>query len=1011
MLEMDHEIGKSTSPPKLLKVTDYPTWKERFENYLKFTDIRMWMCIYEGYVAPTVEFEGSKRVPTFANMKEDDRKMYEAEHKAHSAITMCLPMEILHTFKSYRTSKELWEALERRFQGNTQVRESRIELLKTQFMVFKYMKDENLDDLINRFYHLMTELDSNCVTFTDIEKRNKLLNSLPPKWDLYAVMIKENSEYSNWTLEDVIGKLRAYDMGMQQKETNADFVQNPSLYHGKKVSSTVSSTGGVTAFFSGEADSLDEQNDAEGNYAFVATGDSGKSRVPQIGNNGNRIKAMPMSVKSAEDHLALLASFVASYENYIQGKASDPALLDEDYEQLDPNDLEEMDLQWQLAMLSLRTKRLINRTGKKFVGGKTGFDKTKVKCYNCQGFGHFARECQRPKQFDNNSSGRTNFSYSSNSNTQSPGNTSNSRALVVQQDGSYDWNNCVDKPAPETKALMAEITEDSVLSEELIQIISEDDHVSTNQKQENSERESEPKVADTTRECSNVRNAEKEIFNLELDVGSSLEEAIAYMADLEAPTNQQVILDLNLIINICRACDKMSSKVKNLVEVNDSLNKQVLNYNQLKEENIFLNSKISDYKTQSKADNEDLKVLSCKVNEQIQIIDMARDTVAEKTREIASKQTELAEAQVKIVELNRKLDQFQNSKFILNHVLSTQKQANDVTGLGYNEVPPPFNDNYTFAKTDGIKFVKSTGSEQSSQSDKIPETEKSKESVTAKPAKSEISQDVKVTSVLKKSPEVTDRTGSVSITNSQNISPSKTLKKVQFVEEKNSKLKNKVVEDERSESHASNFDSSDKSNAKDIPTKKQLSCFICREKGHVASICPNKKDKATSKSSRKGSSPQKLHRTNQPSPPKPSVSSSTSVPTTSIGNQGKTGLGYSEKTQFSRTQPRSYPRSTTPNRSFTPNRPQTTYQRSQTPSRTSTPNRSTSTNKFSDYRPSYNTNYQRPLNQRVTDSSTPKSTVNSQKPKTPSDGYLREFKFVDENGRPKTVMAWVPHDN
>ena len=28
-----------------------------------------------------------------------------------------------------------------------------------------------------------------------------------------------------------------------------------------------------------------------------------------------------------------------------------------------------------------------------------------------------------------------------------------------------------------------------------------------------------------------------------------------------------------------------------------------------------------------------------------------------------------------------------------------------------------------------------------------------------------------------------------------------------------------------------------------------------------------------------------------------------------------------------------------------------------------------------------------------------------------NDGYLREFTFVDENGRPKTVMAWVPHDN
>ena len=27
------------------------------------------------------------------------------------------------------------------------------------------------------------------------------------------------------------------------------------------------------------------------------------------------------------------------------------------------------------------------------------------------------------------------------------------------------------------------------------------------------------------------------------------------------------------------------------------------------------------------------------------------------------------------------------------------------------------------------------------------------------------------------------------------------------------------------------------------------------------------------------------------------------------------------------------------------------------------------------------------------------------------NGYLKEFKFIDENGQPKTVMAWVPRDN
>ncbi|MFS7967231.1 hypothetical protein Hanom_Chr09g00783351 [Helianthus anomalus] len=62
---------------------------------------------------------------------------------------------------------------------------------------------------------------------------------------------------------------------------------------------------------------------------------------------------MPMSVKSAKNQLSLLASFGASYQKYIR-KITDPVALDEDYEHIDSCDLDEMDIQWQMAMISIR---------------------------------------------------------------------------------------------------------------------------------------------------------------------------------------------------------------------------------------------------------------------------------------------------------------------------------------------------------------------------------------------------------------------------------------------------------------------------------------------------------------------------------------------------------------------------------------------------------------------------------------------------------------------------------
>nr|GEX28495.1 hypothetical protein [Tanacetum cinerariifolium] len=74
---------------------------------------------------------------------------------------------------------------------------------------------------------------------------------------------------------------------------------------------------------------------------------------------------------------------------------------------IDFDDLEKMDLKWQMAMLTIRAKRFLQRTGRNLgANGPTslGFDMSKVECYNCHRKGHFARECRSPKDSRRNGS-------------------------------------------------------------------------------------------------------------------------------------------------------------------------------------------------------------------------------------------------------------------------------------------------------------------------------------------------------------------------------------------------------------------------------------------------------------------------------------------------------------------------------------------------------------------------------------------------------------------------------
>mgnify|MGYP004490055267 CR=1 FL=1 len=229
----------------------------------------------------------------------------------------------------------------------------------------------------------MTELRNYEITYNNSELNDKLLDSLPSKWEIYALLIKENSSYGTAELDTIVGKLRAYNLAVQRKDAGNNQVQDPGIYHGKPVSSSSAGNGGATAFFSGE-NSENLVLDADGEVCLVSKSSSSRSNQSKTNNEkSNSGKSMPMSVQSAEQQIVVLSSFIASYENYIQGKINDPTIFDEDYDQIDPDDLEEMDLQWNLAMILRRAKRFMDRIGRKLVGGKAGFDKSKVKCYNC----------------------------------------------------------------------------------------------------------------------------------------------------------------------------------------------------------------------------------------------------------------------------------------------------------------------------------------------------------------------------------------------------------------------------------------------------------------------------------------------------------------------------------------------------------------------------------------------------------------------------------------------------
>ncbi|GJY51136.1 ribonuclease H-like domain-containing protein, partial [Tanacetum coccineum] len=139
---------------------------------------------------------------------------------------------------------------------------------------------------------------------------------------------------------------------------------------------------------------------------------------------------------------AVICAFFASQPN-------SPQLNNEDLQQINLDDLEEIDLRWQMAMLTMRARRFLKNTGRKLTinGNETiRFDKSKVGCYNCHKRGHFAREGRAPRNQENRNRENTRRFV--------PVETTTSNALVSCDGPGYDWSDQAEE-GPTNFVLMA----------------------------------------------------------------------------------------------------------------------------------------------------------------------------------------------------------------------------------------------------------------------------------------------------------------------------------------------------------------------------------------------------------------------------------------------------------------------------------------------------------------------------------------------------------------------------
>ncbi|GJU92280.1 hypothetical protein Tco_1304703 [Tanacetum coccineum] len=111
-----------------------------------------------------------------------------------------------------KTVKEIWDTLLITHQGNSQVKDNKIDLFVQQYEQFTIPEEESIDNAFARFNTIITSLKALDEGFFSKIYVRKFLRELHPKWRVKVTAIEESKDLTYLSLDELIGNLKVYEV-------------------------------------------------------------------------------------------------------------------------------------------------------------------------------------------------------------------------------------------------------------------------------------------------------------------------------------------------------------------------------------------------------------------------------------------------------------------------------------------------------------------------------------------------------------------------------------------------------------------------------------------------------------------------------------------------------------------------------------------------------------------------------------------------------------------------------
>jgi hypothetical protein len=192
-----HE-GTSTNKSPMFNGTNFSLWKVRMRTYIMALGADVWDVVETGYVKPVVLASKDDKLEFSFNA--------EAMNVILSGIAEAEFVKVMHL----ESTKEMWDKSISSYEGNEKVKDSKLQTYILQFEQLNMKEDETVGKYFLRVEELVNSMKSLGEKFEDIVLVQKILRSLPDRFNVKVSAIEELNDLKTLPFDQLLGKLTAY---------------------------------------------------------------------------------------------------------------------------------------------------------------------------------------------------------------------------------------------------------------------------------------------------------------------------------------------------------------------------------------------------------------------------------------------------------------------------------------------------------------------------------------------------------------------------------------------------------------------------------------------------------------------------------------------------------------------------------------------------------------------------------------------------------------------------------